>query len=91
MESGDGKCRFRTVIRVRPRRLGDGGAGQAHPEPAVAQACGTDLKQEAAALAVDGKSGTATCVRKQTRKAGASKTSEAEAGIAADICGGSLP
>ncbi len=59
------------------------------PEPAVAQACGTDLKQEAAALAADGKSGTATCVRKQTRKAGASKTSEAEAGIAADICGGS--
>lgn len=59
------------------------------PEPAATQACGTDLQQEAAALAADGKSGNATCVRKQTRKAGASKTAKGEAGLAADICGGS--
>ncbi|MEU4512411.1 hypothetical protein AB0G05_23205 [Nonomuraea wenchangensis] len=59
------------------------------PEPTVAQECGTDLKQEAAGLAAEGKSGTATCVRRQTRKAGASKTAKAEAGVAADICGGS--
>jgi hypothetical protein len=56
------------------------------PEPAVAQECGTDLKQHAATLAAAGKSGNATCIRKQTRKAGSAKTG---AGIAADICGGS--
>ncbi|MEU4234262.1 hypothetical protein AB0F17_59150 [Nonomuraea sp. NPDC026600] len=56
------------------------------PEPGVAQECGADLKQHAAKLAATGKSGTATCIRKQARKADAVKTG---AGIAADICGGS--
>ncbi|GAA3616698.1 hypothetical protein GCM10022419_122590 [Nonomuraea rosea] len=56
------------------------------PEPAVAQECGTDLKQHAATLAAAGKSGNATCIRKQTRKADRVTTG---AGIAADICGGS--
>ncbi|GII67274.1 hypothetical protein Skr01_73590 [Sphaerisporangium krabiense] len=56
------------------------------PEPAVAQECGADLKQHAAKLAATGKSGTATCVRKQARKA---KKDTTGAKIAADICGGS--
>lgn len=55
------------------------------PKPAVAQECGADLKQHAAALAAAGKSGTASCVRKQVRKAGSVKPG---VGIAADICGG---
>ncbi|MFI7707887.1 hypothetical protein [Nonomuraea sp. NPDC049480] len=56
------------------------------PKPAVAQECGTDLKQHAATLAATGKSGTATCIRKQARKANQRKTG---AEVAADICGGS--
>ncbi|MEV0382689.1 hypothetical protein [Nonomuraea sp. NPDC050643] len=55
------------------------------PKPAVAQECGTDLKEYAATLAATGKSGTATCIRKQARKADRSTTG---AEVAADICGG---
>ncbi|MEU7863225.1 hypothetical protein [Nonomuraea sp. NPDC049141] len=56
------------------------------PEPAVSEECGADLKQHAAKLAATGKSGTATCIRKQARKADKDTTG---AKIAADICGGS--
>lgn len=55
-------------------------------KPAPAQECGGDLKDYAATLAASGKSGTATCIRKQERKAGQATTGGK---LAADICGGS--
>ncbi|MEV4079112.1 hypothetical protein AB0J43_02310 [Nonomuraea fuscirosea] len=62
------------------------------PKPTLTKECGTDLTQEAAALAEDGKTGNATCIRKQTRKPGDARTSKpskgADAQLAADICGG---
>ncbi len=58
------------------------------PAPAAGptQECGDDLKQHAADLAAAGKSGTATCTRKQVKQI---SLDGGGASIAADICGGS--
>ncbi|MFY1633270.1 NucA/NucB deoxyribonuclease domain-containing protein [Solwaraspora sp. WMMB335] len=51
--------------------------------------CGDDITQDAARLAAAGRSGPATCLRKNESKDGSGRTGGDGVGLAADICGGS--